>query len=177
MNVLILDNADSFTRNLEHLLAASITNCVVDVRPHAELSALDLTHDLIVISPGPGTPADYPGYERVLSAGKPVLGICLGMQIINELHGGTTGRLAGCVHGKTDTLILNNTEHVVARYHSLHVTKVGTGLDVLAENRDNIPMCLGNRQDRLLGYQFHPESFLTPDGGAFIDFALDYLLG
>ncbi|BCS89059.1 aminodeoxychorismate/anthranilate synthase component II [Pseudodesulfovibrio sediminis] len=176
MDVLIIDNNDSFTRNLEHLLVAAIDGATVAIAPYAALPDVDLTTpDLIVISPGPGEPAEYPGYERVFSAGKPVLGICLGMQIINEHAGGTTGRLTGCVHGKTDTIRLNGIERVVARYHSLRVQTVGSGLTVLAENRDSIPMCLGNRDDRILGYQFHPESFLTPYGGWFIEYALDFL--
>lgn len=176
MNILLLDNGDSFTRNLEHLLALSIDGCSVCVRTFADLPAMDFApFDLIVISPGPGTPADYPGYEYVIESGKPVLGICLGMQIINELHGGATGRLVGCVHGKTDQITLAGIEHVVARYHSLHVTQVGHALEVLAENSNGVVMALGNRDRQMLGYQFHPESFLTPDGGAFIDFALDFL--
>jgi len=176
MNILIIDNNDSFTRNLEHLLATSVSKADVIVAPYAHLASLDLSRsELIIISPGPGTPTDYSGYERVFTAGKPVLGICLGMQIMNEYHGGGTGRLPGCMHGKTDRIMFNGAEHIVARYHSLCVTKIGEGLEILSENSDTVPMCLGNREDRLLGYQFHPESFLTPDGGAFIDFALDYL--
>jgi para-aminobenzoate synthetase component 2 len=69
----------------------------------------------------------------------------------------------------------NGARHTVARYHSLHVTRAGSGLDVLARNDQGVIMCLGSRRDRLLGYQFHPESFMTPDGGAFIAFALDFL--
>lgn len=176
MNILLIDNNDSFTRNLEHLLATSIANATITVSPYAQLANLELsTVDLIVISPGPGTPAEYPGYERVFTTTIPVLGICLGMQIMNEYYGGGTGRLPHCMHGKTDTIVFDDNEYVVARYHSLCATKVGDGLEILSENADTIPMALGNRKNRMLGYQFHPESFLTPDGGAFIDFALDYL--
>lgn len=169
MHVLLIDNNDSFTRNLEHLLAGTIPGCTVRVAPYSGLGDPDPARfDLVVISPGPGTPAEYPGYDRVLAAGRPVLGICLGMQIINELRGGTTGRLPGCVHGKTDTIDWQGVRHEVARYHSLHVTRPGQGLEVLARNAGGVIMALGSRQDRLLGYQFHPESFLTPDGGRFI---------
>ncbi|MGL1863153.1 MAG: aminodeoxychorismate/anthranilate synthase component II [Pseudodesulfovibrio sp.] len=176
MNILLIDNNDSFTHNLEHLLATSIAGCRIVVAPYGQLSELDLHWpDLIVISPGPGMPEDYPGYERIFEAEKPVLGVCLGMQIMNEYRGGSTGRLPGCVHGKTYTIDWFGEERMVARYHSLCVTQVGDGLNILAENSASIPMCLGSENDRLLGYQFHPESFLTPDGGAFIHDALKIL--
>lgn len=176
MNILLIDNNDSFTRNLEHLLVASVAGANIVVEPYARLAELDLSWpDLVVVSPGPGMPVDYPGYERVIHAGKPILGVCLGMQILNEQFGGSTGRLAGCSHGKTDTIVWQGQEQVVARYHSLYVTEVGSGLDVLAENSDGVPMCLGSAEKRVLGYQFHPESFLTHDGGVFIHDALAFL--
>ncbi|WP_319541396.1 aminodeoxychorismate/anthranilate synthase component II [uncultured Pseudodesulfovibrio sp.] len=176
MNILLIDNNDSFTRNLEHLLVSAVSNAVVVIEPYSRVGVLDYSaYDLLVISPGPGEPAEYPGYERVFDADRPVLGICLGMQIMNALHGGSTGRLNGCVHGKTDVITLDGAEREVARYHSLTVTEVGHGLDILAVNRDNVVMCLGNADKRLLGYQFHPESFMTPDGGWYIAFALHFL--
>lgn len=176
MHILLIDNNDSFTRNLEHLLVSSVEDCRVTVVPYALLGESNLDEaDLIVISPGPGTPMDYPGYERVFRTVKPVLGICLGMQIINEHCGGRTGRLSGCVHGRADVIRWKGEEQTVARYHSLCVTEVGQGLSVLAKNSGSVPMCLGSADHQLFGYQFHPESFLTPDGGAFIHDALEYL--
>lgn len=176
MNILLIDNNDSFTRNLEHLLVTAIPGADVAVESYSRLAQLDLErHDLVVISPGPGTPADYPGYARVFDADKPVLGICLGMQILNVYLGGTVGRLPGCVHGKTDTIVWQGQERVVARYHSLYLTSVGHGLDVLARNEQDVPMCVASEARRLLGYQFHPESFLTQDGGVFIHDALALL--
>jgi len=176
MHILIIDNNDSFTRNLEHLLMTSVSGAEVTVEAYDRLAELDLAApDLIVVSPGPGTPAEYPGYERVFEAGKPVLGICLGMQILNEYRGGATGRLPGCVHGKTDTIEWKGNQQIVARYHSLCVTRVGEGLTILADNEQSVPMCLGSVEDRVLGYQFHPESFMTADGGAFIHDALAFL--
>ena len=176
MHILLIDNNDSFTRNLEHLLVSALAGVDVAVEPCARLADLDLAGaDLVVISPGPGDPTEYAGYGRVLDAGAPVLGICLGMQIINGLCGGSTGVLAGCVHGKTDEVSWRGESRTVARYHSLHVTSVGRGLSVLAVNRAGVVMALGSRERRVLGYQFHPESFLTPDGETFIHDALDYL--
>lgn len=176
MHVLLIDNNDSFTRNLEHLLVSAMEGAEVAVEPHARLADLDLTgRDLVVLSPGPGHPSEYPGYGRILDSGRPALGICLGMQIINGLCGGVTGPLAGCVHGKTGEIGWRDESRIVARYHSLHVTEAGRGLSVLASDRDGVVMALGSRERRLLGYQFHPESFLTPDGETFIHDALDYL--
>ncbi|QGY39482.1 aminodeoxychorismate/anthranilate synthase component II [Pseudodesulfovibrio cashew] len=176
MHVLLIDNNDSFTRNLEHLLATSITGAVISVEPYARLAELDLsTADLIVISPGPGAPEEYPGYGRVFESGVPVLGVCLGMQILNEHFGGETGRLPGCVHGQTDTIVWQGREACVARYHSLCATRVGDDLDVLARNVAGVVMALGSQQRRVLGFQFHPESFLTDDGGAFLADACAYL--
>jgi para-aminobenzoate synthetase component 2 len=176
MRILLIDNADSFTRNLEHLLTVSVAGAEVGVAPYAGLAGLDLGRaDLVVISPGPGRPGEYPGYDRVFRAGGPVLGICLGMQIINLWRGGRTEPLPGCVHGRAEAIDWADGRRRVARYHSLHVTRVGRGLDVLARNDAGVIMALGSRTDRLLGYQFHPESFMTPDGGAFIAQALDFL--
>lgn len=176
MDVLLIDNNDSFTRNLEHLLAGTVPGARISVLPHRDLGRADLQRpDLIVISPGPGAPGEYRGYGRALRAGKPVLGVCLGMQIINEHFGGRTARLSGCVHGRTDTVRLSGRERVVARYHSLHAAAPGRGLEVLGTNPGGVIMCLGSREKRVLGCQFHPESFLTPDGGWFIGYAIDYL--
>lgn len=176
MNILLIDNNDSFTRNLEHLLVSATPGATVKVVPHALMGGETFDRfELIVISPGPGEPAEYPGYGRVIRSGKPVLGVCLGMQIMNEFFGGRTERLAGCVHGKIDDIVMEGQTRTVARYHSLHASEIGDGLEVLARNGDGVPMCVGNREARLLGYQFHPESFLTPDGRWFVEFALDYL--
>lgn len=184
MHILLIDNADSFTRNLEHLLTVSAAGpragteagTKVEVVPYAGLAGLDpALADLVVISPGPGTPQEYPGYDRIFRAGRPVLGVCLGMQIINQWRGGSTEPLPDCVHGRAESMDWAGRRRRVARYHSLHVTRVGRGLDVLARNDAGVVMALGSRADRLLGFQFHPESFMTPDGGAFIVQALDFL--
>lgn len=219
MRILLADNHDSFTRNLEHLLVAA-TGCVPMVVPVDRLDGViagwphvpgeanpAVRWDLLVISPGPGTPEEYPQYAPLLggeatrveraphatgegpSGGPaaapeppspcpvlvPVLGICLGLQIINAHFGGVTAPLPGCVHGKPDTLHYAGQVRTVARYHSLHLSAMGAGMRVLARNGQGAVMAARHECLPLLGYQFHPESFLTPDGVWWIRHALHAL--
>ncbi|EGJ49475.1 aminodeoxychorismate/anthranilate synthase component II [Desulfocurvibacter africanus] len=182
MRILLVDNEDSFTRNLEHLLAVT-TGRAPKVLPYA-LFQTDLTAecDMLVISPGPGHPREYPAYAQLFTSREqgqpdtPVLGVCLGMQIINECLGGRTQRLHGCVHGKAEEIDFLGRRERVARYHSLHVTKLGDGLEALAATDKGVAMALRHRHRPFLGYQFHPESFLTENGEAFIRHALRELL-
>lgn len=175
MRILLIDNRDSFTHNLEHLLAAA-ADCAPVVVPYAPPSASGAAHgafaqaeaagwDLAVISPGPGGPEEYPGYGPLLESGTPVLGICLGLQIINIHFGGLVTRLPDCMHGKTSAVALHGVGNfTVARYHSLHVAALGAGLTPLAHTLEGVVMAARHATLPVMGYQFHPESFLTPDG-------------
>lgn len=175
MRILLIDNDDSFTRNLEHLLA-EVAGAAPVVLPQARLGAVRPAEwDLVVLSPGPGEPADYPGYGPLLDSGLPVLGICLGLQIINEHLGGATGRLPGCVHGRAEAIDFAGALRPVARYHSLYLSRVAGELEVLAASAGGAPMAARHRSRPLMGYQFHPESFLTPDGAFFIRHAFALL--
>lgn len=179
MNILLIDNNDSFTNNLEHLLAREISEVRIDVHLYEDVleggSSVDFSnYSLVIISPGPGCPADYPGYEQVIESGLPVLGVCLGMQIINEYLGGHTGRLDGCFHGRTERIDFAGKNLAVARYHSLYCTELGRGVKVLSENYEQVPMVVVHESLPLLGYQFHPESFLTEQPGVFIEFAFHH---
>lgn len=176
LRTLLVDNRDSFTCNLEHLLARATGTPPVVLR-HDRLPEMQPeAHDLVVISPGPGAPEEYSGYERVIDSSVPVLGICLGMQILNMHFGGVTAPLDGCVHGKTDTALFDDGRtFTVARYHSLHVVTPGEGLRVCARTPAGLVMALRHESRPLMGYQFHPESFLTPDGVTLIHHALHTL--
>ncbi len=172
---ILIDNEDSFTANLEHLLIKTI-DCKIVTINYSQLPTIDLNDfNLLVISPGPGRPADYPDYRRLLDFSKPVLGICLGMQIVNELYGGETGRSKNCVHGKTDQILFGGRKFRVARYNSLAVTSVSEDFETICENSDGIPMALRHRAKPIIGYQFHPESFLTENGRYFIEYASEAL--
>ena len=174
MKTLLIDNNDSFTYNLEHLLVR-VTGIVPRVLPYSQLADHHIdSHDLAVISPGPKTPRAYPVYDRLFASDIPILGVCLGMQIINEQFGGTTARLAGCYHGRADSIIFDGLPFQVARYHSLYADSVGEPLEVIAANAAGIPMAIRHRCRPILGYQFHPESFLTTSGEYFIEYALDF---
>lgn len=172
MNAILIDNHDSFTRNLEHLLAARLGHGpqVVSYDDLPQLTPKG--RELIVISPGPGWPRDYPGYGPWIDSGVPVLGVCLGMQLINEHFGGRTDRLPGCIHGKAEDIVFQGRTHTVARYHSLYCSELGAGLELLSTNASGVPMALRHRTLPVMGLQFHPESFLTDNGGFFIDHAL-----
>lgn len=175
MKILIVDNDDSFTGNLEHLIAGCLKVEPIVV-PCTRISFVEPSqYDLIVISAGPGKPSEYRDYGPILDSGVPVLGICLGMQIVNEHFGGETARLDGCIHGRTERIEFEGRSFDVARYHSLYVKKVGFDLDVIAANANGVPMALQHRSRRIIGYQYHPESFMTTDGGYFIDHAIDFI--
>ena len=163
MRILLVDNRDSFTRNLEHLLVQSLGHApgltpYADFRPEVARG-----FDLVVISPGPGHPRQYPAYGPLLDSGRPVLGICLGLQIANLHFGGAVERLPGCVHGRASEFTLFGRAVRGARYHSLHLSRVAPDMEVLARCGD-IPMAARHRSLPVLGLQFHPESFLSDHG-------------
>ncbi len=173
----LLDNYDSFTSNLKHLLEV-VTGLVPEVVSYADATASTILDTLfLVISPGPGHPCDYPTYRALRQRTRPVLGICMGMQVLNSVFGGQVEPLVGCCHGRTDSVHFGGKERVVARYHSLWCSKVALDLEVLAANRLGVPMVLRHRQRPFLGYQFHPESFLTEEPEFWIRHAMESIGG
>jgi len=177
--ILVIDNYDSFAYNLVQLLAA--LGADVEVRRNDALSAseaLALEPAGIVISPGPGTPADAGISADVVRAaavaGVPVLGVCLGHQAIGEVFGGTVCRAPRPVHGKTDEISHDHTglfagipsPFTATRYHSLCVdaTSVSSPLLVQATTADGVVQGMRHETLPIFGVQFHPESVLTPEG-------------
>lgn len=178
--VLIIDNYDSFTYNLVQAIAALEEKPQVHVVRNDAATAESLanfspTH--LVISPGPGTPADAGISNEVLRhwAGRlPILGVCLGHQCIAEVFGGRVIRADRCMHGKTSQIhhdqqsLFQNLPNPfqAMRYHSLtvDVTSLDSDWIVSAHSETDEIMALRNTQLKLEGVQFHPESFLTPAG-------------
>jgi anthranilate synthase component II len=185
VRVLVVDNYDSFTYNLVHLLEELGAEVVVrqsDAVSIAEARAL--APDRLVVSPGPGRPADAGRSEElVLELGRstPTLGVCLGHQAIVEVFGGEIGQARALLHGKASRI-----EHdgrgiytglpqglVAGRYHSLAATRVPEELEVTARTEDGEVMGVRHRELPIEGVQFHPESVLTPDGPAMLGTFLD----
>jgi anthranilate synthase component II len=176
MRVLMVDNYDSFTFNLVHLLEEIGAEVIVLRNDEASPAvAEELAPDRVVISPGPGRPAGS-GYVteliRCLGATTPTLGVCLGLQAIVEAFGGEVGRARSLLHGKT-SLVRHDGRGVftglppeveVGRYHSLAATRVPGELEVTARTADGEVMGVRHRTHPIEGVQFHPESILTPEG-------------
>ncbi|MFH1714872.1 MAG: aminodeoxychorismate/anthranilate synthase component II [Elusimicrobiota bacterium] len=175
--ILIIDNYDSFTYTIAQYL--QFLHSDVKVIKHDErISEIieEWKPDKLVISPGPKNPANA-GYcmETVenYKTKLPILGICLGMQIINEVFGGKTKQYKSPKHGKTSKITHNAkdifknipTPFLAARYHSLMTDNIKDCIEITATaEEDGIPMGIRHRKYPIFGLQFHPESFLTQYG-------------
>lgn len=177
MNIVIIDNYDSFTYNLSHQLKA--LGAQVDVVRNDAFQMFQLEpYDKIVLSPGPGIPEEAGLLNDVIrryAGRKPILGVCLGHQAIAEVFGGRLKNLRTVYHGvQTPTHIINHDylfEHLpetfeAGRYHSWVVSRSGLPdcLEVTAISDDGHIMALRHRTYDVRGIQFHPESILTPEG-------------
>ena len=177
--ILLIDNYDSFSYNLYQLIG-DIEPDVRVVR-NDELRICDIEKmnpSQIIISPGPGRPIDAGICEDVIAhfAGKiPILGVCLGHQAICETFGANITYARELKHGKQSRVKVDNKCKVfkglpevikVARYHSLAAdnTTLPSNLEVVAISDDNDVMAVKHKDYEIYGFQFHPESILTPDG-------------
>lgn len=181
--IVLIDNYDSFSYNLYQLVGELnpdirvIRNDAITVR---ELAAL--APEALILSPGPGRPADAGICEeavRELSGTLPILGVCLGHQAICEAFGGAIGYAKQLMHGKSSMTRLDPAcplfaglpaEIQVARYHSLAAEEpsLPACLEVVARTDDGEVMAVQHAEHPTFGLQFHPESILTPDGRALI---------
>lgn len=177
MKIVIIDNYDSFTYNLSHLLKE--LGAEVDVVRNDKFELKDLEqYDKIVLSPGPGIPSEAGlllDVIRTYAGRKPILGVCLGHQAIGEVFGASLENLKEVYHGvQTEGTQLGNDyifeglpERVMmGRYHSWVVAKdsVPECFEVTAMSDDGEIMAMRHRQYDIHGIQFHPESVLTPEG-------------
>jgi anthranilate synthase/aminodeoxychorismate synthase-like glutamine amidotransferase len=176
--VLVIDNYDSFVFNLVQYLGELGARTVVWRNDAGTVEDVrDLDPDGVLISPGPGHPRDARlsvDVVRELGATLPILGVCLGHQVIGHVYGGRVGAAPELVHGKTSP-VLHQGGGVLAglpvpfaatRYHSLVVERQGLPpvLEVTGETAGGLVMALRHRQHPVEGVQFHPESILTDSG-------------
>ena len=177
MKCVIIDNYDSFTYNLAHLIKEVGGEVTIFHNDDFQLNELEC-FDKIILSPGPGLPSQAGQLMNVIrhyAGHKPILGVCLGHQAIAESFGAKLENLPDVFHGVSAEIIqpINSPLFVglkrpiiVGRYHSWAVSKddFPDCLEIIAETSDGIIMALRHRDYNLYGIQFHPESVLTPQG-------------
>jgi anthranilate synthase component 2 len=191
LRIVFVDNFDSFTWNLVDEFARR--GAEVEVWRNTTPAPMVLERAatgpaMIVLSPGPGTPADAGcciELIRLAEGRVPVLGVCLGHQAMVEAFGGLVGPAGEVVHGKTSRVMHQGdalfagvpSPFVVGRYHSLAAQRLPDVLETTAViERAGAPlvMAVRHRTAAMVGVQFHPESILTPDGGRIIDNAIHW---
>lgn len=177
MKVLFINNKDSFVWNLVDYVSIFEPDTVVVPNTISLDEVKEIAPDAIVISPGPGHPANPKDIgsclEIIRESSIPLLGICLGHQAIAVAFGGEVRHSpSGPLHGKTslvyhsDNSIFNGIPNPVVggRYHSLAIARLPGELEVIAKTKDGIIMGVKHKQRPIFGLQFHPESVLTPHG-------------
>lgn len=177
MKIVIIDNYDSFTYNLSHLVKA--LGAEVTVYRNDQFKLTDLQpFDKIILSPGPGIPKEAGLLMDVIAeykGKKPILGVCLGHQAIGESFGGTLTNLSDVFHGVQTDIDITVDDYVfaglskripVGRYHSWVVDAKGfpADLEITAVSEEGQVMALRHKTFDIRGIQFHPESVLTPSG-------------
>jgi para-aminobenzoate synthetase component II len=187
VKILVLDNYDSFVYTLNGYLQQLGAQTEVlrnDCVTEAELPALLAKYDAVLISPGPGTPADaglsIPVVKLALKSAQPVFGVCLGHQCIAEAMGATVTSAPELMHGKTSVIVHNDSlvfkdikqDFNATRYHSLAVVDSTVPADLVvtartgksATSQGGVIMGLQHKSLPIYGVQFHPESVLTESG-------------
>tara|TARA_B100000029_G_scaffold461861_1_gene493928 strand:- start:1847 stop:2416 length:570 start_codon:yes stop_codon:yes gene_type:complete len=188
MKILLIDNYDSFTYNLYHYLSA--LKCNVDVRRNNKINISEIKkekYQKIVISPGPGNPNQAGHclavvknfYKKI-----PILGVCLGHQVIGQVFKSKIVIAKNLMHGKTSIIKHNNKgifkgikkKMKATRYHSLIIDRKNLGKDLIitAETKDKVIMGIMHNKHNVHGVQFHPESIKTPEGIKLLKNFLNY---
>ena len=184
--IVVIDNYDSFTYNLVHLVKE--LGAEVDVKRNDQFQLNELEpYDKIILSPGPGIPSEAGLLLDVIKtyAGKkPILGVCLGHQAIGEVFGAKLENLSEVYHGVATPVTLKDGDPLfaglpkrieVGRYHSWVVSHDGFPdcLEITAESNEGQIMGLRHKTFNIFGIQFHPESVLTPEGNVIMRNWLD----
>ena len=175
MKIILIDNYDSFTFNLYHYVSS--LGVTVDVIRNDKITPQQIIknkYDKIIISPGPGNPNQSGNCIKIVKAlyrKIPILGVCLGHQIIGQVFGSNIIQANKLMHGKTSTIkskqigILKKlpSKFEATRYHSLIVDKktLSDQLEITAETKDGIIMGIMHKKYNIHGVQFHPESIKT----------------
>ena len=184
MKILMIDNYDSFTYNLVHMLE-TFDGVSVVVKRNDQLTLDDVVpFEKIVLSPGPGIPSEaglMPEIVRTFAETKSILGVCLGHQCIGEIFGGTLLNIKAPIHGKATPIeITDPSEHLftglptrfsVGRYHSWVVQNEELPKEIQVTAVDDAGSIMALRHTRLdvRGVQFHPESILTEHGRTMLE--------
>ena len=188
MKILLIDNYDSFTYNLYHYLSA--LKCKVEVHRNNKIEINKIKknkYQKIVISPGPGNPDQAGNCLKIVKYFYkivPILGVCLGHQIIGQVFKSKIVVAKKLMHGKTSLIknsgkgIFRGLKKVISatRYHSLIIDKKSLGKDLVitAETEDRIIMGIMHKKYNVHGVQFHPESIKTPKGIKLLKNFLEY---
>ena len=178
MKILLIDNYDSFTFNLYHYLSSLKAN--VDVIRNNKITEKEIIkkkYNKIVISPGPGNPNQSGNCLRIvkkLYKKIPILGVCLGHQIIGQVFGSRIVQAQKLMHGKTSEIVSFRTgilknlpkSFEATRYHSLIIDKksLSKDLEITAQTKEGIIMGIMHKKYNIHGVQFHPESIKTTIG-------------
>lgn len=189
-DILLLDNVDSFTYNLVDQLRANGHHVVIyrnQVPVHTIIDRISqLENPILMLSPGPGAPSEagcMPALLQRLRGKLPIIGICLGHQAIIEAWGGYVGQAGEILHGKASAIVHDGEAMFaglpsplpVARYHSLVGSNIPASLTVSAHFNDMV-MAVRNDEERVCGFQFHPESILTTQGARLLEQTLAWAL-
>ena len=176
--IILIDNYDSFTFNLFHYISS--LNTTVDVVRNDKITSKEILkkkYDKIVISPGPGNPNQSGNCLKIVKSlykKIPILGVCLGHQIIGQVFGSKIIQAKKLMHGKTSIIISKKTGVLknlpktfeATRYHSLIIDKksLSKDLEITAETKDGLIMGIQHKEYQVHGVQFHPESIKTKIG-------------
>lgn len=178
MKVLVIDNYDSFTYNLVHILQKNV-QATITVLKNDKISLSEIEdYDKVVISPGPGLPKDAGITNEVIKTyykQKPILGVCLGLQAIGEVFNSSLKNLETVMHGiktpieiiKSDPIFENCPKHFeVGRYHSWVIDNkhISSDLEIIAVDTNKEIMAIRHKNYNVKGIQFHPESILSEFG-------------